>query len=246
MVLSILLDISLGQSLLLSECELVSYFSKGAIMSTWKQREAYLIKVSQRYLQGHKTFDLCRSHLVKESHISKGTIYNHFASDADLIVAIGLDDIKHRLEHVTLCSQHISDPLCLFLYHHCWRIYDVLVNRRFVIERIFPNEVILTQASSEYQKLYLTKHQQYTNWFHSIISAMGKIEGFDRADLVINYLRGALVNIDDARKDGLDPQLYLQFCYAIIQLLGHSDKRLPSIDVIKSWLNGMAQQDKAA
>ncbi len=41
-------------------------------MSSWEQRGNYLIEVSQRCLKGHKTFDLCRSHLVQASQISKG------------------------------------------------------------------------------------------------------------------------------------------------------------------------------
>jgi len=80
-------------------------------MSNWEQRGNYLIEVAQRCLQGHKTFDLCRSHLVKASQISKGTIYNHFPSEADLIVAVACADYSRWLDQAKEDDFNYNDPL---------------------------------------------------------------------------------------------------------------------------------------
>ncbi|KPZ69265.1 MULTISPECIES: TetR/AcrR family transcriptional regulator [Shewanella] len=215
-------------------------------MSSWQQRGDYLVEVSQRYLKGHKTFDLCRSHLVKASQISKGTVYNHFPNEADLIVAMAIDDLNHCLAQAKLDEQAYADPLNMFLFHQCRRLHDALVNQRFVIERVMPNEDILSHASEVYQQAYQQRYDEYFAWFHHVIDKIGKIVGFNRAELVTHYLRGAIINTDDAGKDGLDPNLYYQYCYAITQLLGHSDKRLPKLTVFKDWLNKMPQQQSAA
>ncbi|WP_133152918.1 TetR/AcrR family transcriptional regulator, partial [Vibrio breoganii] len=74
-------------------------------MGSWQQRGEYLVEVSQRCLKGHKTFDLCRSHLVKASQISKGTIYNHFPTEADLMVAVAINDLNRWSAQAELDKQ---------------------------------------------------------------------------------------------------------------------------------------------
>ncbi|GIU52973.1 MULTISPECIES: TetR/AcrR family transcriptional regulator [Shewanella] len=215
-------------------------------MSTWQQRGEYLVEVSQRCLKGRKTFDLCRSHLVQASQISKGTIYNHFPSEVDLMVAVAINDLNRWNAQAELDEQHYQDPLIQFLAHQCWRLHDTLVNKTFVIERVMPNSDVLSQASEVYQLAYQQSYDAYSVWFHSMIAKIGKVEGFNRDELVLSYLRGAMINCDDADKDGNDVQLYYQYCYAIVQLLGHSDKRLPAITKFKEWLSSMPQQQSAA
>ncbi|WP_153915748.1 TetR/AcrR family transcriptional regulator [Shewanella sp. TC10] len=215
-------------------------------MSSWQQRGEYLVEVSQRCLKGHKTFDLCRSHLVKASQISKGTIYNHFPTEADLMVAVAINDLNRWSAQAKLDKQNYQDPLIQFLAHQCWRMHDTLVNKTFVIERVMPNSEVLSQASEVYQLAYQQSYDAYFLWFDAMINQIGKVEGFNRGELVINYLRGAMINTDDADKDGNDVQLYYQYCYAIVQLLGHSDKRLPGIAKFEEWLNNMPQQQCAA
>ena len=215
-------------------------------MSSWQQRGEYLVEVSQRCLKGHKTFDLCRSHLVQSSQISKGTIYNHFPTEADLMVSVAINDLNRWREQAVLDELHYQDPLIQFLSHQCWRLHDTLINKTFVIERVMPNSEVLSQASEVYQSAYLRSYDAYSLWFNQMIDKIGKVEGFNRAELVLNYLRGAMINSDDADKDGNDAQLYYQFSYAIVQLLGHSDKRLPAISKFQEWLSKMPQQQSAA
>ncbi|MCG9712557.1 TetR/AcrR family transcriptional regulator [Shewanella insulae] len=205
-------------------------------MSSWEQREAYLVEVALRCLRGHKTFDLCRSHLVPASQISKGTIYNHFGSEADLIVAVACSEYRQRLQQAQRDSEAYSDPLALFLFHHCNRLYEVLSQQRFVIERVMPNQEILEQASEDYRRQFETLRQAYLDWNRQAISAVGDVAGFNRLDLVVNYLRGAMINTDDANQNYKDPKLYYQFSYAISHLMGHSDKRIPSKQAFARWL----------
>ncbi|WP_394202498.1 TetR/AcrR family transcriptional regulator [Shewanella waksmanii] len=214
-------------------------------MSNWEQRGQYLVEVAQRCLEGHKSFDLCRSHLVKASQISKGTIYNHFPSEADLIVAVAVDDLKSCLAQAKLDQQLYPDPYHRFLFHHCWRLYDVLANNKFVIERVMPNEDILNAAGEYYQDQFNSYYAEYKLWLTETIAEIGLVEGFDRHELVSHYLRGAIINCDDDNKAADDPQLYHQYCYAITHLLGHSDRRIPTKAYFKLWLQQLSG-DQAA
>ncbi|WP_391570523.1 hypothetical protein [Shewanella algae] len=51
------------------------------------------------------------------------------------------------------------------------------------------------------------------------------------------YRHGAMINTDDACKAHDDPQLYYQFSYALIHLMGHSDKRSPTKQQFAAWLS---------
>lgn len=210
-------------------------------MSNWEQRGNYLIEVAQRCLRGHKTFDLCRSHLVKASKISKGTIYNHFTSEADLIVAVACADYSRWLTQAKEDEFNYSDPLKRILFHHCWRLRDTLSNQRFVIERVMPNTEILSQATEYYRHRFEKLHSQYEQWNKALISQIGDVAGFDRAELVVNYLRGAMINSDDANKHSGDVQMYYQFSYALTHLMGHSEKRIPTKLEFTAWLSAKNQ-----
>ncbi|WP_028773595.1 TetR/AcrR family transcriptional regulator [Shewanella waksmanii] len=214
-------------------------------MSNWEQRGQYLVEVAQRCLKGHKSFDLCRSHLVKASQISKGTIYNHFPSEADLIVAVAVDDLQMCLAQAQLDEQRYSNPFLRFLYHHCWRLHHVLSQQKFVIQRVMPNEDILNAAGDYYRDQFNHHYQQYKQWLAATIAEIGLVEGFDRHELVSQYLRGAIINCDDDNKSADDPQLYHQYSYAITHLLGHSDKRIPTKAHFSQWLQQL-QGSKAA
>ncbi|GGI82454.1 TetR/AcrR family transcriptional regulator [Shewanella gelidii] len=205
-------------------------------MSSWQQREQFLIGVAQRCLQGSKVFDLRRSHLVAASQISKGTIYNHFATEADLIVAIASDNYQHWLALAERDSLTYTDPLKLFLFHHCGRIRESLEHHRFVIERVMPNEDILSQASEAHRQAFELHHGRYERWNREAIAKVGEVFGFDRTELVCNYLRGNMINCDDADKSFDDLQMYHQFCFALLQLMGHSDKRIPYHQEFVDWL----------
>jgi AcrR family transcriptional regulator len=205
-------------------------------MSSWDQRGKYLVNVSQRCLKGHKTFDLCRSHLVQASQISKGTIYNHFNSEADLIVAVGCDQLERWLTQARNDSEVYLDPYTRFIYHHCQRLYSILSEKMFVIERVLPNDDILSKSSDAFQEKFKTLAATYYHWNADAIKEIGEINGFDRVELVIQYLRGALINIDDAQKQDDSPELYHQLSYALTQLIGHSNKRIPALKDFKTWL----------
>lgn len=211
-------------------------------MSSWEQRETFLIHAAQRCLQGSKVFDLRRSHLVEASQISKGTIYNHFITEADLIVAIASDDYSRWLEQAYQDDVDYPDPLKRFLFHHCTRLKDTLRHKRFVMDRIMPNEELIQQASSEHRQAFEQNHKAYCQWNRDTINQVGNVFGFDRAELVANYLRGNLINCDDADKRSDDLQMYHQFCYALMQLMGHSDKRIPTHAEFAAWLAERQQQ----
>ncbi|WP_076542155.1 TetR/AcrR family transcriptional regulator [Shewanella sp. UCD-KL21] len=209
-------------------------------MSSWDQRGDYLVEVSQRCLKGHKTFDLCRSHLVKASQISKGTIYNHFTTEADLIVAVGCAQFEQWLAQIESDTAKYPDPYQRFIFHHCQRLFSILSEQHFVIERVLPNETLLNNCSDYYRQRYERLTAESYRWNENTIREMGEVAGFDRVELVMNYLRGAVINIDDSHKQHDDPKLYHQFAYALTQLLGHSAKRIPSEKDFKNWLAAKA------
>lgn len=208
-------------------------------MSSWEQREQFIVDVAQRSLQGRKVFDLRRSHLVEASQISKGTIYNHFPTEADLLVAIASDNEQRWLAQAVQDTQTYADPLKRFLFHHCGRLKDTLKHRRFVMDRVMPNDAILSQASPSHRETYLFHHERYCQWNRQAIAEVGEVFGFDRTQLVCNYLRGNMINCDDAEKKSDDLLLYQQFCFALLQLMGHSDKRIPRHSEFAEWLNEM-------
>ncbi|ABN59793.1 TetR/AcrR family transcriptional regulator [Shewanella baltica] len=206
-------------------------------MSSWEQRSHYLIEVAQRSLIGHKTFDLCRSHLVAASQISKGTIYNHFTTEADLVVAVACAEYEEWLAAAKRDMQRYPDPLTRFLYHHCYRLHQMLSQQRYVIERVMPNQALLLQATDSYRQRFEKISTEYNHWNRLTISEIGDIPGFNRAELVKDYLRGAMINSDDANRQADDVQLYCQFSYALSQLMGHSDKRIPTKPAFVHWLS---------
>jgi len=205
-------------------------------MTSWEKRGNYLVEVSQRCLQGHKTFDLCRSHLVQASQISKGTIYNHFTSEADLIVAVACADYRKWLKQAQEDAIAYPNPYMRFIFHHCQRLYCILSEQHFVIARVIPNESILMQASDYYRERFERVSNEYQSWNQYTLAQIGVVAGFDRGELLEDYLRGAMINSDDAQKHYNDAQMYYQFSFAMTQLMGHSHKRMPSVQVFLQWL----------
>jgi AcrR family transcriptional regulator len=205
-------------------------------MTSWEKRGNYLVEVSQRCLQGHKTFDLCRSHLVQASQISKGTIYNHFTSEADLIVAVACADYRKWLNQAQKDAMAYPNPYMRFIFHHCQRLYCIVSEQHFVIARVIPNESILMQASDHYRERFERVSEEYQSWNQDTLAQIGDVAGFDRGELLDDYLRGAMINSDDAQKHYNDAQMYYQFSFAMTQLMGHSHKRMPSVQVFLQWL----------
>ncbi|MFT5789324.1 MAG: AcrR family transcriptional regulator [Shewanella sp.] len=215
-------------------------------MSNWQQRESYLTDVAERCLRGHKSFDLRRSHLIEASQISKGTIYNHFPSEADLVVTVATAHFRKRLERAVIDQSQYQDCLTRFLMHHCWAIRDDLLYDRFIISRVMPNSELLEQATKDNRCAFEQVYDDYVEWNHKLIEAVGIVEGFNRAELVANYLRGAQINCNDAGKHYNDASLYHQFSYALAQLMGHSDKRIPKLSHYTNWLAELETTASAA
>ncbi|MFV7770031.1 TetR/AcrR family transcriptional regulator [Shewanella marisflavi] len=215
-------------------------------MSSWEQRTDYLVKVAQRCLRGHQSFELCRSHLVGASQISKGTIYNHFTTEADLVVAVACAQYQGWLKVAEREQAYYTDPFECYLFHHCQRLYDVLAQKRFVIERMMPNQELLLQASEVYRDGFNEVFEQYCQWNKSMISAIGDCPGFDRYELLKNYIRGTMIDSDDGIKRCDDVQTYYQFSYAMAQLMGHSDRRIPSKQTFSLWLQQRELHTNAA
>ncbi|MGI2098391.1 TetR/AcrR family transcriptional regulator [Shewanella putrefaciens] len=214
-------------------------------MSSWEQRRDYLTKVALRSLRGRKTFDLCRSHLVQVSQISKGTIYNHFTTESDLIVSVASAQYH---EWISIAKQDVHrypDPYKRFLYHHCYRLHQVLSKQQFVIERVMPNQTLLLEATDSCRQQFEKIFDEYNRWNRNTISEVGDIPGFNRTELVMDYLRGAMINSDDSNRKANDIQLYCQFSYALSQLMGHSDKRIPTECVFANWLSNLPSHSSA-
>lgn len=212
-------------------------------MSNWQQRESYLTDIAERCLRGHKSFDLCRSHLVKASQISKGTIYNHFPSEADLVMSVATAHYHRRVARTEVDQIELVDPLMRFLIHHCWCLRDDLLYQRFVIARVIPNVELYEQATADNSASFEFVYKTYINWNKELIKEIGIIEGFDRGELVENYLRGAQINCDDAGKSYNDANLYYQFSYALTHLMGHSDKRIPDKYFFEKWLSNLNEPE---
>ncbi|GIU11179.1 MULTISPECIES: TetR/AcrR family transcriptional regulator [unclassified Shewanella] len=215
-------------------------------MSNWQSRESYLTEVAERCLRGHKSFDLRRSHLVDASQISKGTIYNHFPTEADLVVAVATAHYRKRLERASIDDTLYDDYLTRFLMHHCWGLRDDLLYDRFIISRVMPNPELLELVTDDNRAAFEQVYGDYIRWNNQLIQSVGVVEGFNRAELVANYLRGALINCDDAGKQYDDASLYYQFSYALSQLMGHSDKRIPNQLAYVSWLASQEETANAA
>lgn len=196
-------------------------------MSSWEQREAFLIAAAQRCLEGHKTFVLTRAQLVHASQISRGTVYNHFPTEADLPVAIATDCYRQWNMAAQRDSEEFTVPLACFLYHHSRRLKTMLQQRCFVIGRIMPNQTLLTQATAVHAAAFRHQYDAYEQWNRTLIQRIGELEGYDRTELVSGFIRGTLINTDDAGRDFADLALYRQFCYALLQLLGQSEQRVP-------------------
>ncbi len=205
-------------------------------MSSWEQRERYLIDVAQRYLQGHKVFDLCRSHLVAASQISRGTVYNHFPSEADLVVAVAADTYGRWLKACEVDRAEIADPLLCFLIHHCRKLKANLEFQWFTIVRVMPNEALLAQASEPFVQMFNQQFRDYVAWNREMIRAIGELDGYDRTQLVTDFIRGNLINSDDAGLAHNNVAVYRQFCYALIQLLGQSDRKVPEDSELSTLL----------
>lgn len=203
-------------------------------MSKWEKREAYLIDAAKRCLVGRKTFELCRSHLVGASQISRGTIYNHFPSEYDLIVAVSTSYYIAHLELAIKSSRERNDPTECFILHHCDRLFCSLFEKNFVVERIMPNDEILANASIRFQKEFEKVNSAYQEWNRNAIEAMGKIQGFNRNDLVRDFVRGTMINSSDER-DFNDLSLYKKYGFALINLTGHSESIVSVTKSIESW-----------
>ncbi|AQS35553.1 hypothetical protein Sps_00333 [Shewanella psychrophila] len=104
-----------------------------------------------------------------------------------------------------------------------------------------PNQDLLDQATDLYRLRFEKLYQEYLTWNKQIISSIGEVPGFDRVELVMSYLRGAMINSNDAEKHFGDVQLYYQFSYALSQLMGHSDRRIPTKLALSAWLSAKHQ-----
>ncbi|MGS0679885.1 hypothetical protein ACVBIL_01870 [Shewanella sp. 125m-7] len=98
------------------------------------------------------------------------------------------------------------------------------------------NNNLLEQVTDDNRAAFKQVYGEYIQWNNELIKAVGVVEGFNRAELVANYLRGAQINCDDTGKQYDDAGLYYQFSYALAQLMGHSDKRIPKQTDYASWL----------
>ncbi len=214
-------------------------------MGSWQQRSEYLVGVAQQCLQGRNRFDLCRSHLVKASQISRGTVYNHFPTEADLKLAVLSAELAHDLALAEKIQAQYPDPLHGFLIHHCYRLHQMICQLRFSFIRDLPDQAVLEQASADHREAYLDTKRRYEQWNKECVDAMGRVPGYDRAALVRNYIYGALMAAPEQHQQCGNAELYQQFCFAMAQLLGQSGKRLPSgpeLLAAFAWLDGPSQR----
>ncbi|MBY5923037.1 TetR/AcrR family transcriptional regulator [Ferrimonas balearica] len=205
-------------------------------MGDWNKRDRYLAQVAERLLEGEKSFTLRRSHLVGPSGISRGTIYNHYPQEADLILALCRHRWTRSLEQAELLANEASSPLDAFLLHQCWLLWDQRHHQRFVLQRLMPNPDVLAAGSSQHRDAYTQAHRAHNDAYRQWVSALSEDRAFDRVALVGSYIRGSLIQCDDDERCAEDPALYDQYAYGLCQLMGRSDRRGPSLAQIRDKL----------
>lgn len=196
-----------------------------------------MVNCARRQLVGKKSFDLMRAHLVKPSGISKGTIYNHFTSEADLVVSVAIAELEQLVENGKQLDQLLSDPFDLYLAHQCQRLQSVIGLNQFAITKVMPNPQLLAETTEALQQRHSEAAKAYQQWNQAVIARMGEVTGYDRYELAKHFIRGTLADLDDNPPIGDHQPVYHQFCYALLQLLGHSAKRPPSQQQIANWLS---------
>ncbi|MBY6187636.1 TetR/AcrR family transcriptional regulator [Marinobacter hydrocarbonoclasticus] len=205
-------------------------------MGDWNKRDRYLAQVAERLLQGEKTFTLRRSHLVKPSGISRGTIYNHYPQEADLILALSRHRWARSLEQAESLAAEAQNPLDAFLLHQCWLLWDQRFHQRFVLSRLMPNPDLLAAGSERHREAYETAQKAHNEAYRQWVTDLSEDRAFDRVALVGSYIRGSLIQCDDDDRCAEDPALYDQYAYGLCQLLGRSDMRGPSLAQIRDKL----------
>ncbi|MBW3140541.1 TetR/AcrR family transcriptional regulator [Ferrimonas balearica] len=205
-------------------------------MGDWNKRDRYLAQVAERLLEGEKTFTLRRSHLVAPSGISRGTIYNHFPQEADLVLALCRHRWSRSLERAEQLAAEAQSPLDAFLLHQCWLLWDQRFHQRFVLHRLMPNPDILEAGSEPHRAAYKEAQRHYNDAYRHWVTDLSADRAFDRVALVGSYIRGSLIQCDDDERCAEDPALYDQYAYGLCQLLGRSDRRGPSLAQIRDKL----------
>ncbi|MBV7317522.1 hypothetical protein [Shewanella sp. NIFS-20-20] len=112
----------------------------------------------------------------------------------------------------------------------------MLEHQHFAIDRVMPNDTVMTQATASFVAKFAFEYEAYRTWNQKIINEMGAVEGYDRSQLVADFIRGTMINSDDASKCFDDLAIYRQFCYALLQLLGHSDSKVPEEHLLQQIL----------
>lgn len=128
----------------------------------WAERETLILTHADRLLGSHGYLGLNLDHLAQEIEYSKATIYNHFQSKEDLVVAVSARHARLRsalfsyaLEFEGLTREKmmvigIAADLMAREYPHC-----------FELSQLSQTASIWEKASEETQQIY-TKHNQAT------------------------------------------------------------------------------------
>ena len=104
----------------------------------WQEREQLILTHADRLLKLHGYLGLNLDHLAEEIEYSKATIYNHFGSKEDLVVAVSTVHAKLRTE----------------LFHHALELDGLTREKMLVIgiaadrmARFYPHSFQITQLA---------------------------------------------------------------------------------------------------
>ncbi|SHH96220.1 TetR/AcrR family transcriptional regulator [Ferrimonas marina] len=192
-------------------------------MTDWNKRDRFLTDVAERLLEAQPDLSLCRVHLVAPSGISRGTVYNHFPQESDLMLALCCRRYERALQQRARFAQQQSDPLVAFQLLHCWLLWNCQRPGQQQILRQDPGND--AQGSEPHLSHYRRLREQMMAQLEAAIAALSQDRAFDRVPLIASYVRGSLLQCSESPRASEDASLYSQYCYGLLQLLGRSDCR---------------------
>ncbi|GLP95463.1 TetR/AcrR family transcriptional regulator [Paraferrimonas sedimenticola] len=215
-------------------------------MATRQQREIYLAKTARGLLRGQSSFNIHRCDLVEASGISRGTIYNHFPSEEALMVAVANEELRECLANLEVLNRVDVPPLFRFIMHHYWYLYDMQQQKKFAAAKLMVNEEILASACPSTTKDYRKLRHEYDQWNLAQLAGFDLNHGYNRVELLTNYLLGCRINCVDYPRPLDNAKAFEQFGYAIAQLLACANRPLPKWSDFEAFVEQWREPAKAA
>lgn len=127
----------------------------------WQEREKELIHTAHELVDLHGFANLTMDKLVDASVFSKGTIYKHFSSKEDLLVALGIHSISLNLELMNKALNYdgCSREKALAL-HFAYQLFGRLEPALFSCVLSTKSPAVVEKASAERLALFFQKEQE--------------------------------------------------------------------------------------